>query len=214
MADPAFWNSKRLCHTDPLTSNEMLRRLMRIMSSVRSKLNGASTRAADFLQRSIIEAFLLVIMSALPPEKGRCCCTGARLVSETEDYVNAAGGRPVHISELCSALKSSRRTLHRAFAEILGMGPIAYLRSRRLSAVRSVLRRCDPGTISIGDVAFEYGFPETGRFAAYYRAHFGETPSETYRSRSEGIRSRRSDVVPGFMACGDKPDLLRDCLGN
>ena len=184
LADPAFWNTKRLCHTDPLTSNEMPQRLMKIMSGVKRKFTAASSGAADFLQRSILEAFTAVLMSTLPPEKGRFCYTGARLVSEAEDYVNAAGGRPVHISELCSALKASRRTLHRAFADTLGVGPIAYLRSRRLSAVRSVLRRCDPGTISIGDVAFEYGFPETGRFAAYYRAHFGETPSETCRSRS------------------------------
>jgi transcriptional regulator GlxA family with amidase domain len=127
-------------------------------------------------------------MSALPPASAESN-TGARLVSETEDYVDAAGGRPVHISELCSALKVSRRSLHRAFADTLGMGPIAYLRSRRLSAIQSVLRRCDPLTISIGDLAFEYGFPEAGRFAAYYRDHFGETPSETLRSKAVSRRS-------------------------
>src|SRR5262249_17043284 len=110
--------------------------------------------------------------------------TGARLVTETEDFVDAAGGRPVHISELCSTLKISRRSLHRAFTDTLGMGPAAYLRRRRLSTIRSILSRRDTATISIGDLAFEYGFPETGRFAAYYRAHFGETPSETLRSRS------------------------------
>jgi len=71
------------------------------------------------------------------------------------------------------------------------MGPIAYLRSRHLSTIRSVLRRGDPETISIGDVAFEYGFPEAGRFAAYYRADFGEAPSETCRFKSVGIRNSR-----------------------
>lgn len=199
LADPAFWNTKRLCHADPLTSNEMLQRLMTIMSGVKRKFTAAPTRAADFLQRSIIEAFMVVLMRALPPEKGRSRYTGARLVSEAEDYVNAAGGRPVHISELCSVLKASRRTLHRAFADTLGMGPIAYLRSRRLSAIRSVLRRCDPETISIGDVAFEYGFPETGRFAAYYRAHFGETPSETCRFKSVGIRNSGRVAAPDLI---------------
>ena len=112
--------------------------------------------------------------------------TGARLVSETEDYIDASDGRPVHISELCCALKVSRRSLHRAFADTLGIGPAAYLRRRRLSAIRSILSRSDTATISIGDLAFEYGFPETGRFAAYYRAHFGESPSETCRTRSVG----------------------------
>jgi AraC family ethanolamine operon transcriptional activator len=215
LADPAFWNTKRLYHTDPLTSNEMLQRLMSIMSGVKRKSTAPSTRAADFLQRSIIEAFIVALMSALPPEKKRSCYTGARLVSEAEDYANAAGGRPVHISELCSALKASRRTLHRAFSDTLGIGPVAYLRSRRLSAVRSVLSRCDPGTISIGDVAFDYGFPETGRFAAYYRAHFGETPSETCRSRSVRngyLSTPRSFVQRGPNVSRIEPEKKQDAV--
>ena len=191
LADPAFWNTKRVYQTDPLVSVEMLRRLIGIISDFERRSTASSVEAADFLKRSIIETFVVSLMSALPPDKERCHYTGARLVSEAEDYLDATGARPVHISELSSALKVSRRSLHRAFADTLGMGPVAYLRCRRLSAIHSVLRRCDPATISIGDVAFEHGFPEPGRFAAYYRAHFGETPSETIRSRSVGMGSPR-----------------------
>jgi AraC family ethanolamine operon transcriptional activator len=182
LADPAFWNTKGVYQTDSLIGAGMLRQLMGIISGIENKLTAPSTQATDFLRRSIVESFVMGLMGALPPA-GRRSYTGARLVSETEDYVDAAGGRPVHVSELCSALKVSRRSLHRAFAHTLGVGPVAYLRSRRLSAIRSVLTRGDPAAISIGDLAFEHGFPETGRFAAYYRAHFGETPSETLRSR-------------------------------
>jgi len=182
LADPAFWNAKRVCPTHPLIRVDLLRRLAGIMSDIERKTDAPSAEAADFLQRSIVEAFLLSLRSAQSTEKKSLLYTGARLVSEAEDYVDAACERPVHISELCSALKVSRRSLHRAFADALGVGPVAYLRCRRLSAVRSVLSRSDPATVSIGDVAFEYGFPEPGRFAAYYRAHFGETPSETCRS--------------------------------
>jgi AraC family ethanolamine operon transcriptional activator len=190
LADPAFWNTKGVYHTDPLIGAEMLRRLMGIVSGIEQKSTVTSDHGTDFLKRSIIESFVTSLMSALPSTRGRSH-TGARLVTETEDYVDAAGGRPVHISELCSALNVSRRSLHRAFADTLGVGPYAYLRSRRLSAIQSVLRRSDPATISIGDLAFEYGFPESGRFASYYRAHFGETPLETLRSRSARMRSRR-----------------------
>jgi AraC-like DNA-binding protein len=190
LVDPGFWNTKRLCKPDPRTGAGMLQRLTGIISGIEHKLTAPSERAADFLQRSIIESFIVGLTSTLPPASARSY-TGARLVSETEDYVDAAGGRPVHISELCSALNVSRRSLHRAFTDTLGIGPAAYLRRRRLSAIRSILSRCDPATISIGDLAFEYGFPETGRFAAYYRAHFGETPSETLRSGSVSTRSLR-----------------------
>jgi AraC family ethanolamine operon transcriptional activator len=183
LADPALWNKKGLYRPDPRIGEAIRGRLKEIMSAVERKTTVPSPQAADFLQRSIIEAFVLSLASALPTGKESLFYTGARLVSETEDYVDAAGGRPVHISEICSTLKVSRRSLHRAFADTLGLGPVAYLRRRRLSAIRSVLSRSDPATISIGDVAFEHGFPEAGRFAAYYRAHFGETPSDTFRAK-------------------------------
>jgi AraC family ethanolamine operon transcriptional activator len=188
--DPAFWNTKRLCRPDPRTGEAIRQRLEGIVSSVERKTTAPSAQAADFLRRSIIEAFVLSLTSALP-ERDRSFYTGARLVSETEDYVDAADGRPVHISEICSALRVSWRSLHRAFADTLGVGPVAYLRRRRLSAIRSVLSRFDSVAISIGDLAFEYGFPEPSRFAAYYRAHFGEKPSDTSRSRSMGTRCQK-----------------------
>ena len=190
LADPAFWNAKGVYHPDPLVGAGALRRLTRIISGIKQKLTAPSEGATHFLQRSIIEPFIAGLASALPMSTARSY-TGARLVTETEDYIDAAGGRPVHISELCSALKVSRRSLHRSFTATLGIGPAAYLRRRRLSAIRSILRRGDTAPISIGDLAFEYGFPQTGRFAAYYRAHFGETPSETLRSRSVSTQSAR-----------------------
>jgi AraC family ethanolamine operon transcriptional activator len=181
--DPAFWKTKGLYRPDHRTGEVMRQRLKGMVSDVERKTTTPSAQAIDFLRRSIIQAFVLSVMSALSTGKERSFYTGARLVTEAEDYVDAASGRPVHISELCSALKVSRRSLHRAFADTLGIGPVAYLRRRRLSAIRSVLKRSNPATISIRDLAFEHGFPETGRFAAYYRAHFGETPSETCLSR-------------------------------
>ena len=194
LADPAFWNTKSVYHTDSLIGAQMLQQLTGIVSGIEQKSTAPSHQVADFFQRSIVEPFVLALMSALPPARPHSyagAVTGARLVSETEDYMDASDGRPIHISELCSALKVSRRSLHRAFTDTLGIGPAAYLRRRRLSTIRSILSRRDPATISIGDLAFEYGFPETGRFAAYYRAHFGETPSETLRSRSAGTQSVR-----------------------
>jgi AraC family ethanolamine operon transcriptional activator len=182
LADPAFWNTKRVCPTHPLIRVDLLRRLAGIMSDVERRSTAPSDEAADFLRRSIVEPFVVSLASTLRPESGRSFYTGARLVSEAENYVDAAGERPVHISELCSALKVSRRSLHRAFEGTLGIGPVTYLRRRRLSAIQSVLRRSDPAKISIVDVAAEYGFHESGRFAAHYRALFGETPSETCRS--------------------------------
>ena len=75
--------------------------------------------------------------------------------------MDASGWRPVHISELCSALRVSRRSLDRAFADTLNMGPVGYLRRRRLSAIQVLLKRSD-SAIPIADIAFEHGFSEPG----------------------------------------------------
>jgi AraC family ethanolamine operon transcriptional activator len=92
----------------------------------------------------------------------------------------------VHLSEICAALGVPRRSLHRAFADVLGIGPSAYLRRRRLSAVRSALRKPETATGSVTQAALDQGFYELGQFARGYHEMFGETPSETMR----GARSR------------------------
>ena len=64
------------------------------------------------------------------------------------------------------------------------MGPITYLRYKLLSTVRRILKHSDPAVVKIGDIAIENGFFDPGRFAAYYRALFGETPSQTLAQRT------------------------------
>ena len=96
-----------------------------------------------------------------------------------EEYLEEAGMRPVHISEICTALGVPRRSLHRAFNEVFGMGPVTFLRHKRLCAIHSILRESIPGTTTVATVAMQQGFYELGRFSQYYRAMFGEYPSQT-----------------------------------
>src|SRR5262249_56548917 len=106
------------------------------------------------LRRSIIEAFVVSSLNALPQDRAPSLSTGARLVSEVESYVDAVDGRPVHISELCSALRVPRRTLHRAFVDTLNMCPVGYFRRSRLSAIQTALKPTDPPTTPIADIPF------------------------------------------------------------
>jgi transcriptional regulator GlxA family with amidase domain len=62
-----------------------------------------------------------------------------------------------------------------------------YLRNVRLARVREALTRADRSG-SVTEIAVEWGFAHLGRFAAEYRAHFGESPADTLR-RGQG-RSR------------------------
>lgn len=76
-------------------------------------------------------------------------------------------------------LHGSKRSVEKAFACCVKMGPLAYARVVRLHKTRGKLmdvRRLDQ---TIGDIAAEDGFWEWSRFAKYYGDHFGELPSKT-----------------------------------
>jgi hypothetical protein len=50
-----------------------------------------------------------------------------------------------------------------------------------VNMARSALRRADPATASVAEIARLHQFPEPGRFAVTYRTIFGEMPSSTVR---------------------------------
>jgi transcriptional regulator GlxA family with amidase domain len=112
-----------------------------------------------------------------------------------EDYLEMTGDRPLHISEICAKLHLSRRSLHRAFHEIFGIGPVTFLRQKRLCTVYSILRANSPEETTVSEVALRQGFAELGRFSHDYRIMFGEYPSQTLNGNPcEPAR------IPGVLA--------------
>ena len=57
------------------------------------------------------------------------------------------------------------------------MGPIAFLKQRRLDAAYRTLLGAKAGTTTVTDTALRYGFSHMGKFAIEYRQTFGEMPS-------------------------------------
>jgi AraC-like DNA-binding protein len=141
---------------------------------------------AEFWRRTIVECMTMTINSAAPARDGGHLASALKLVRSVQEYLQATGDRPLHISELCSGLGVSRRSLHRAFHEIFGIGPVTFLRQKRLCAVRSMLKASSPAITTVGEVAIRQGFVELGRFSHDYRVMFGEYPSQTL-----GCRARR-----------------------
>jgi AraC-like DNA-binding protein len=179
LSDPATWLAKGHLRADPRIGIAATRRLPLIVSRLaqqQSIMSGAST---DFWKRSIVEAITGTILHSTPPDSRGPQPSAMQLVGKVDDFLKEAGVRPVHISEICIHLNVSRRTLHRAFHEVLGMGPISYLRHKRLCAIHSVLADSDAEAVTVGQVAIQHGFIELGRFSHYYHSLFGEYPSET-----------------------------------
>lgn len=84
-------------------------------------------------------------------------------------------------TDLAHDLGVNSRTLLRAFHDSFGVSPKRYLLLRELHVVRRDLRSGAWQDATVTDVLTRRGIWELGRFAARYRRHFGELPSETLR---------------------------------
>jgi len=175
LGDPAAWQRHHFKGNAGTVQS-----VIPLLQSLLAKLGDATLTAesAEFWKRAVIEAMSKSIVEGTPSQRDGPLPSALTVVRQVEDYLDAAAPAPVHISQICSHMHLSRRTLHRAFNDALGIGPITFLRHRRLCAVHSALRA--PKDIrTISDIALLYGFQNLGRFASYYRELFGEYPSDT-----------------------------------
>jgi AraC family ethanolamine operon transcriptional activator len=188
LATPDFWTKIHRVRPSAKVRALISRELAERITHLRQGYLPGSAAAARYLRSSLIESFIVGILdeqASSAEDKTRC--VGSKLVRAVEDHVDSrSSNQLVHISELCSALQVSRRTLHRAFHETLGLGPAEYLRLRRMSAVHAKLVTADEMPTSVTQAALDAGFVDLGRFAAYYRRLYGETPSQT-RRRAAGL---------------------------
>ena len=89
--------------------------------------------------------------------------------------------QPVSLAELCSVTNVSERTLRRAFMEVVGLSPIAFLKAIRLNRTRADLEQASPSKATVTSIATRSGFVHLSRFSQEYGRFFGELPSETLR---------------------------------
>jgi AraC-like DNA-binding protein len=189
LSDPAAWRRSHFKGNTYTVKNVVPR-----LHSLVARLGETSldANAAEYWKRAVIEAMSATIKGTSSERDGPLP-SALKVVKQVEEYLDAAGSAPIHISEICRQMHLSRRTLHRAFHEALGTGPIAFLRHRRLCAIHSALRA--PKDIrTISEVAMQFGFQNLGRFAGYYHRLFGEYPSET-RSKELAVSNTAKSHV-------------------
>ncbi len=109
-----------------------------------------------------------------------------QLVQQAEQYMMAHTDRTITVDLLCAALYVSRRTLHNAFREVVGVGPMTYLKIQRMKQVHHQLEQAHPLTTTVFDTAYRWGFYHMGHFSRDYKQMFGESPSETLRREPVG----------------------------
>lgn len=130
----------------------------------------------------------------------------ARIVARAREFVDAHINRPISLDELCSAACASKRTLHRAFLEVMNDTPQQYILKLRLNRIRRDLASADEAERTVTVVSMRWGITELGRLAARYREQFGELPSET-------LRRRKGE--PAAFPCLDEPQpVVRPAAGR
>jgi len=117
------------------------------------------------------------------------------IVARFDVMARATLSQPRSIPEICQALAINQRTLARAFRAVRGTTALRHLHALRLIEARKML--LDDKPTNVTSVALRFGFREFGRFAAQYRAAFGETPSQTLRTK---FATRRPDSDTGVRA--------------
>ena len=141
----------------------------------------AEHEAARALEQELIHA----LVTCLTANDAHCTLATKRHHAEImlrfEDALAAHVDRRPSVPALCDVIGVSERTLQACCMEFLGMSPSRYVRLRRFNMVRAALQCADPTTTSVAEIAQRYEFSDLGRFAADYRAIFGEVPSATLR---------------------------------
>jgi AraC-like DNA-binding protein len=144
----------------------------------------ADVEAAHGLEQQLIHT-LIECLSAGPAEEEMPTRRRHRgILAGFEDLLRTDPSPGMN--EICAVLGVSERLLRACCREYLRMGPNRYLRLRRMQQVHRDLRNGNPGRASVSEVARRYGFRDPGRFAASYRAVYGELPSATLRRSLRG----------------------------
>jgi AraC-like DNA-binding protein len=98
-----------------------------------------------------------------------------------ERILEANPNEPLYITDVCTSIGVTDRTLRLHCQDHLGMNPQRYLWLRRMHLARRALALADGTVKTVTEIANNYGFGELGRFAVSYRKLYGEAPSVTLR---------------------------------
>jgi AraC-like DNA-binding protein len=100
-------------------------------------------------------------------------------IGRAVELLQSQPGHPWTVTGLAAEVHLSVRALHEGFARDIGMPPITYLRRVRLYRAHAELQASDRSQTTVRAVANRLGILHMSRFAATYKATFGESPSET-----------------------------------
>ena len=159
---------------------EILAALQRAFESVHRNSDGFDHPG---LAKQLLAA--LIAHLARPPRRnnwGRHPDLHGKIVERARVYIHDHLSEPISIDDLAAAAYASRRTLFRAFTDILDDTPRNYVRRLRLHRIRHDLASDAEKACTIALIANQWGISDLGRMSGWYRELFGERPRDTAAS--------------------------------
>jgi AraC-like DNA-binding protein len=156
---------------------EILVELQRAFESVHGSPDGLGYAG---LTKHLLAA--LIAHLARPPRRenqGRHPDLHGKIVERARTYIHDHLSEPISIDALATAAYASRRTLFRAFTDILDDTPQNYVRRLRLHRIRHDLASDAEKACTIALIANQWGIGDLGRMSGWYRELFGERPRDT-----------------------------------
>lgn len=138
------------------------------------------------LQKALEEAIFSSVLSLIGNEGSAQkpaigCISRCEVVRRAKEFMRSHVEEVLTVGDLCRELNVSRRTLQYSFQDVLGINPVAYIRTMRLNGVRRELKIADPHTDTVQDIAARWGFWHLSHFSTDYKLMFCELPSATLR---------------------------------
>ena len=119
---------------------------------------------------------------------------GLERLVRVQRWIDAHLDQDITLDRLCAVAGVGPRSLQKALLAARGQTPHEFVTARRLTAARMRLESAF-SPVRVSTVALDCGFGHFGRFAASYRAAFGESPVETVRSRERSLRAQDDCVT-------------------
>jgi AraC-like DNA-binding protein len=146
----------------------------------------ADVEAAHGLEQQMIDALFKCLADVTAEEEPLVAKRHRDILARFEQLLKVGPLRT--LPAMCADLGISQRLLWECCSAHLGMSPSDYGRRRGMQQVNRELRRGGRNMTTVSEIARRYGFRDLGRFAANYRAIYGELPSATLRlDSSQGV---------------------------
>jgi AraC-like DNA-binding protein len=138
----------------------------------------------DAVRAATLEAVVTAALAAFPIEVAGAArasdLSSSSAIRRAKTLIEDNADQPLTVVQIAEAARLSVRALQLGFQRELGTSPMSYLRHVRLEAARAELIAAS-GDARVADIARRWAFVNLGRFAAHYRTHFGENPTDTLR---------------------------------